>query len=152
MNRKIANLAAILWCFAHAIIFLRAALPLPRPIGGKFPWGMFRAARAEHRKVVAEGRQFRGKWARIDLSRHFHYQRGATPLRVYEETRAFRKSGFTEERRAFAYWIADREQARGVELRAIRFRIELTNIDTKKIRYREMGAFDVTLRKRARGR
>jgi hypothetical protein len=105
-----------LWIAIHLVV-VGAALA-----GGPWPWHMFARAVHVETELVAEGRVAHGTWIDLALEDHFHYTRGFTAFRIYDEARATTRPGHPRAKRDFARWIGERALERGLEVEAVRLR------------------------------
>ena len=132
-----------IWFMVHGVLIFRAAAPLPEPMTGRWPWGMFRSAPMHDKRLVVEGRQGNSAWAPISMDVHFQYRRGATDLRYCDHAHAFRRSGSSEERERFAHFLAQQSRRQDVPLSEIRILWQKTHIETKRIRRSSLGRYQV---------
>ncbi len=118
-------------------------LPLEEPYKGKWPWGMFRNASAENRRLIAKGKDKNGPWNPIPLEDFFHYKRGYTTLHIYDHALAFRRHGEKSDRRHFAEYLATEMKKRGVTLTEVRFYWEKVHFETGKTRRQSLGRYQI---------
>jgi len=83
---------------------------------------MFAHAVHVNPELVAEGRTAHGAWIDLHLREQFHYTRGFTDLRIYDEAKAMTRPGRLRAKREFALWIGAQAHARGLEIDAVRLR------------------------------
>lgn len=138
-----ALLVLALWAALHLVWLLRALYPGPSSISRRLPWNMFSTPRTTTTEIRAEGRTAAGDSVEIPLQDYYRFARGATAQRGYATSRFLLSSGYREERRAFAQWLAAAMERGGEPL----VEVVLTRYDRGildgQVRRRVIGRFPV---------
>ena len=139
--RYLSRVLVLVWAGVFSTMALRAALPLPKPYKGSFPWAMFKSAGGSESRVIADG-LVRGSDERVKIPLHeiWHYQRGATYLRWYDHARPIQKRKqrrYQKDREHFAQHLADwMRDEKGVALSDVRVRYRSRGLRSQRISYR----------------
>lgn len=140
---RLARAAVALWIAAQGVMLVRAALPLPRPWGGRVPWRMFTSMGPYEPTIAAAGTTTAGAELEIPLDRWFQFTRGATGQRACDLSLVLLTPGHTGERAAFARWLAAQMAGDGVQLREVRLIRRDLDLRTGEVRVRTIGRFEV---------
>lgn len=138
-----ALLVLALWVALHLAWLLRALYPGPSSLSRRLPWNMFSTPRTTTTEIRAEGRTATGDAVEIPLLDYYRFARGATSQRGYATSRFLLSSGYREERRAFAQWLAAAMERGGqplVEVVLTRYERGILN---GRVRRRVIGRFPV---------
>lgn len=144
-GRRAFAVAAAVYMLGH-VFFALAPLVPGSPIDN-FPWGMFKTAPGDHSTFIAWGFDDEGHRVDIDLTRWFHYARGATELRVYDHHPAMKQSRahHREEQRAFARWLAQRVYVEdGVRLRTVKLQRRRRGLRTGRVKIEDIRSVTIT--------
>lgn len=132
------------FCCLQLVLFLRAALPLPEPWQGGWPWRMFDRRDPWEKVLEATGITHAGDTVRIPLEALFQYQRGFTPLRAYDQQAALKDPAQKALLQDFAQTLADRMRARGVSLQAVDLRWRRIHVEHGEGTPVDLGRFRVS--------
>lgn len=139
-----ARLIVAAFCLIQLTLFLRAALPLPEPWRGGWPWRMFDRRDPWEKVLEATGFTPGGRTLRIPLEELFQYRRGSTPLRAYDQQVALKDPTQRALLQAFAQTLAERMMARGVPLEAVELRWRRFHVERGEGPPFELGRFEVS--------
>lgn len=143
-RRGFGALAAL---FVVGQLFFVVAPLVPGSGVDNFPWGMFKDASGDNKTVVAWGHTADGTRVDIDLTRWFHYTRGATELRIYDHHPAMNqhKGHHRREQRAFARWLAQRVYVEdGIKLVDVKLRRRRVGLVTGRERLEKIRSVPIT--------
>ena len=138
-GRQAFAAAAAIYVLGH--LFFAVAPLLPQKPMENFPWGMFKNASGDHTTFLAWGFDEQGRRVEIDLTRWFHYTRGATDLRVYDHHPALKKNQghHRREQRAFGRWLAQRVYTEdGVKLTKVKLQRRRVGLRTGRVRIEDV--------------
>jgi hypothetical protein len=140
---RIARVLVAVWVVVNVGMLIRGLVPAPRPWSASLPWSMFLTPSAIETTTVAEGLDSSGRWVEIPLHRYFGFTRGWTGRRVPDTSKFLARRGHTDERAAFARWLAARMAADGTPVRVVRLQLRWTEDGVQHTRAR--GRFEVDL-------
>ncbi len=142
-TRRPANLIIGIFLAIQLCLLLWAALPLPEPYRGSWPWAMFDRRGKFEKHLEAIGITPTGLRRALPLDEIFQYRRGFTPLRAYDQVSALNKPSEIELHKQFARFLAERMSERGVRLDTIEIAWIRRNLDTGRTQRRPIGTFRV---------
>jgi hypothetical protein len=123
------------------LLLVRAALPLPEPLHGPWPWRMFDRRGPWERRLEAIGTTPSGHRWKVPLEQIFTYSRGFTPLRAYDQLEALNGGRQQALQAGLARYLAERMAERGVTLTSIELAWIRTNLDDGQTQRRVIGTF-----------
>jgi hypothetical protein len=113
---------------------------------------MFKDPSAWDRTLEAKGKTADGREVKLPLHEVFQYNRGATSLNISDHARALNKktddkNAYRTAKRQFALFLADwMKKRKNIEIVEVTFRQKRVHVDSKKVKYRELGTFDTSKR------
>jgi hypothetical protein len=146
-SRRFANTVLILFLLLHLVLFARAALPIPEPYKGRWPWSMFDRRGHFERRLEATGLTRSGQQVVIPLEEFFTYRRGFTNLRAYDQLSELHDKKARTHHQQFATLLAERMAERQIYLTQVQLTWQRTNLDTGKVRAEPIGTFVVEVGK-----
>ena len=144
--RRQANYIIAIFLLIQAGVVLRATIPMPGKLHGRWPWRMFERRSPWERVLQATGVDRYGARHELPLQRIFGYARGATHLYAYHQLEALSDPAATVAQSNFAAFLARRMADLGSDLSAIDLRWIATNLDTGEIQEHSIGTFSVSTR------
>ena len=144
--RRQANYIIAIFLSIQVGLLLRAAIPLPGNLHGRWPWRMFERRSPWMRELHAIGIDRAGARRELPLHRIFGYARGATGLYAYQQLDALGDPAASAAQTAFAAFLARRAAELGVEVSAVDLRWVSTNLDTGQVEEQFIGTFTVSAR------
>lgn len=145
-TRRLSNTLIVLFLLIQGGLLARAALPLPDPWNGPWPWRMFDRRGPWERRLEAVGERPDGSRIPIPLDELFTYQRGFTPLRIYDQLSGLAHTPRKVTQQAFADHLAWRMRARGESLKVVELTWRRYQLDSGQTLYQPVGRFEVTPR------
>lgn len=142
-SRRTANLVISAFLLLQSGLLARAALPLPKPLKGGWPWRMFDRRAVWEKRLEADGLTSDGAPLRIPLEELFTYRRGFTPLRAYDQVPALNDKKAVALHQDFALYLVRRMKSRGVVLREVTLRWHRSQLLTGEEKRDVIGRFRV---------
>lgn len=140
-SAALARVAFSVWISFNA--GLVASVYLPGPLGGgKLPWSMFATQTINSPRLLVAV-ESDGEWHDLPLTDFFHYARGATRFRIPDEYPLLKGPRDNEAKRAFARWMAERAEERGLQPTRVRLSRHLTHAETGEVQVVEVVTYRV---------
>jgi hypothetical protein len=144
--RRQANVIIAIFLLIHVGLVLRATIPMPGKVHGRWPWRMFERRSPWERVLRATGIDRAGARHELPLHRIFGYARGTTRLYAYHQLEALHDPAATVAQSTFAAFLARRMAELGVDLSVIDLHWITTNLDSGETQEHPIGTFSVGVR------
>ena len=145
--RRQANYIIAIFLLIQVGLVLRATIPMPGKLHGRWPWRMFERRSPWERVLRATGIDRAGAHHELPLHRIFGYARGTTRLYAYHQLEALSDPAATVAQSEFAAFMARRMAELGIDLSVIDLRWIATNLDSGEIQEHPIGTFGVDARR-----
>jgi hypothetical protein len=141
--RRHANHIIAIFLLIQVGLVLRATIPMPGNVRGRWPWRMFERRSPWERVLQATGIDRAGARHELPLHQIFGYSRGTTGLYAYHQLEALNDPAATVAQSRFAAFLARRMAELGSELSVVDLRWLATNLDTGEIHETPIGTFSI---------
>lgn len=143
-SRRICIVLISLFMLIQGGLLIRAVLPLPER--APWPWRMFDRRGPWERRLEATGYRPDQSALPIPLEAFFTYQRGFTPLRVYDQLSGLAHTPRKATQQGFADHLAWRMLERGETLLEVELTWRRVHLDSGQVVYQRIGRFKVSPR------
>ena len=141
--RRHANYVILLFFCVHLGLVVRATVPLPGKLHGRWPWRMFEKRSTWERVLRATGIDANGERVELPLHRIFGYARGTTHLFTYQQLEALNEPHAAAGQAAFAAYLARRASELGLHVSTIELQWIATSLDDGHVEEHTIGTFSV---------
>jgi len=141
--RRHANYVILLFFCLHVGLVLRATVPLPGKVHGRWPWRMFEKRSTWERVLRATGIDANGGRVELPLHRIFGYARGTTRLFIYQQLEALNDANGAAGQAAFAAYLARRASELGLHVSSVELQWIATSLDDGHVEEHPIGTFSV---------
>jgi len=144
--RPQANYIIAIFLLIQVGLVVRATIPMPGKLHGRWPWRMFERRSPWERVLRATGVDRAGARHELPLHRIFGYARGTTRLYAYHQLEALNDPAATVAQSTFAAFLARRMAELGTDVSIIDLRWIATNLDSGETQEHAIGTFSVSAR------